>query len=47
MKGEQRGGSHEARQRVTARQYRKEEKSQSSEGHSGGHDDQADGWRQT
>lgn len=46
MEGEQSGGSHEAQQRVTARQYRKEEKSQYSEGHSGGHHSQTDGWRQ-
>lgn len=41
-----RGGSHEAQRPVAARQYRKEEKSQCSEGHSGGHGDQAEGWRQ-
>lgn len=46
MEGEQRGGSREAQRPVTTRQYRKEEKSQCSKGHSGGHDDQAEGWRQ-
>lgn len=43
MEGVQRGGSHEAEQRVTARQYRKEDKNQCSKGHSGGHDDQTEG----